>query len=92
MTRVTDWQRQERFRCPGLSLAVYREIVAHLQQVTGVRVELRPQTSQHFHYTQSQIESLVVRYPADGAVEKIKQVEAILACYEKRYGNWQRVD
>jgi len=40
-------------RPPGLPLAVYREVAAHLQQVEGVETGLLPQTAQRFDYTQS---------------------------------------
>jgi len=35
-------------RPPGLPLAVYREVAAHLQQVEGVETGLLPQTAQRF--------------------------------------------
>jgi hypothetical protein len=34
----------------NLPLAVYREITAHLQQVSGVEVQLMSQSSPHFDY------------------------------------------
>lgn len=72
-----------------LPLAVYREVAAHLRQVDGVNVELLPQTSQQFDYTQSQIGGLSIEHshPADaGSHHRVKQ---ILNYYSDRYGSWQ---
>ena len=49
---------QEKIEFPGLPLAVYREIAAHIRQVLGVEVGLIPQTSSEFDYNQSQISGL----------------------------------
>jgi hypothetical protein len=78
--------QQERIRCLGLPLAVYREVAAHLRQVLGLEVCSMPQTSQQFDYNQSQIDSLLISYP----LEKRDRVEAILAYYAQRHGPWQR--
>jgi hypothetical protein len=71
---------------PGLPLAVYREIAAHLRQVEGVEVELARQDSQRFDYNQSQIGSLQIAYPDRDLV----LVEAILSYYDRRYGDCDR--
>lgn len=78
---------QERFHCPKLPLAVYREVAAHLQQVPGVEVEFIPQTSQQFDYTQSQIDSLTIRYGEDFDVGFQERVKGILNYYSQRYDN-----
>ncbi|BAQ65205.1 hypothetical protein [Geminocystis sp. NIES-3709] len=68
-----------------LPLAVYREMVAHLRQVDGVKADLLPQTATDFDYLQSQVGGLRVEYPLseDG---KIK-VKEILAYYENKYSS-----
>jgi hypothetical protein len=75
--------------CPHLPLAVYREVAAHLQQVTGVEVSLLPQRSQKFDYYQSQIGGLQVCYTADATAVSQQRVEQILAYYGDRYGAWE---
>ncbi|MDY7014081.1 MAG: hypothetical protein SVX43_10890 [Cyanobacteriota bacterium] len=78
--------QQEQISCPGLPLAVYREVAAHLRQIAGVEVRLIPQSSPHFDYGQSQIETLWVSYPQDSS----DRLEAILDYYAQRHGSWQR--
>jgi hypothetical protein len=78
--------------CPHLPLAVYREIVAHLRQVTGVEVELLPQQSAKFDYLQSQVGGLRIRYTAAADRASSQRVEQILAYYGDRYGKWQAVE
>jgi hypothetical protein len=73
---------KEKIEFPRLPLAVYREIAAHLSQLEGVEVELIPQSSPHFDYTESQIAGFWVNYAPDNA----QQVEQILAFYRDRYG------
>ena len=73
-----------------MPLAVYREVAAHLRQVSGVEVVLLPQTSEVFDYQQSQIGGLQFHYPSD-ADEGIRQrIEQILQYYGDRYGAWIR--
>lgn len=91
MTQPTDSQQQDRICYPGLALAIYREIAAHLQQVVGVQTKLISQSGPDFSYTQSQIDSLLIQYPVDCPAERRKQVEAILAYYAQHYGQWQPV-
>mgnify|MGYP005847709989 CR=1 FL=1 len=83
-------QRVEyRFQSPRLPLAVYREVAAHLQQIDGVETGLLPQTDPEFDYLQSQVGGMWVRYPSAQAEICQPQVEAILAYYGDRYGNWE---
>jgi hypothetical protein len=86
---VTETKRHsqpQRLSCPGLSLALYREVAAHLRQVEGVTVALITQTATEFDYFHSQIEGLWLSCPL--AVQA--QVEAILQYYAQRHGAWQR--
>lgn len=82
----------DRIRCPGLPLAVYREIAAHLGQVDGVVVELLPQQSQQFDYRLSQIDSLWIKSEPDSDLACREQVQRILAYYSDRYGAWEAVN
>ena len=74
---------------PNLPLAVYREIAAHLRQLTGVEVELLPQTAQTFEYQQSQLGGLAIRYLDTAEPDMQRRVQQILAYYGDRYGDWQ---
>lgn len=76
----------QRLSCGNLSLAIYREVAAHLRQVEGVTVELIPQMATQFSYYHSQIEGLWLWFPP----EVQGQVEAILQYYAQRHGPWQR--
>ncbi|WP_066383750.1 MULTISPECIES: hypothetical protein [unclassified Anabaena] len=76
----------EKIEFPGLPLAVYREIAAHLRQVEGVAVELMPQSSPHFDYYQSQIGGLSISWAANSNSESRQRVQEILAYYQQRYG------
>lgn len=75
---------------PGLPLAVYRELAAHLRQVEGVETGLTPQQSQQFDYNQSQVGNLWIEY-SEAADEAARQrVEQILQYYRERYGRTPR--
>jgi hypothetical protein len=71
---------------PGLPLAVYREIAAHLRQVEGVAAGLIPQSSQQFDYNQSQIGGLWVKYLPNSNSQSRLRVEEILTYYQDRFG------
>jgi hypothetical protein len=73
---------------PRLPLAVYRELAAHLRQVSGVNAGLMPQTSQQFDYTQSQVGGLWIEYATPADAESRRRVEQILHYYGDRYGAW----
>ncbi len=77
--------------CPGLPLAVYREVAAHLRQVEGVQVELLPQLSPTFDYTASQTGGLALCYPPSPSDLMRQQVTAILAHYSDRHPQPWRV-
>lgn len=81
----------DRIRYPGLPLAVYREVAAHLEQVDGVGVELLPQQAQQFDYRLSQIDSLRITGLDDSDSARYQQVQQILAYYSDRYGAWEAV-
>lgn len=75
--------------CPKLPVAVYREVVAHLQQLDSITVDLLPQSAQTFDYSQSQVGGLVLQYTPDANATTVQRVQQILAYYGDRYGNWQ---
>ncbi|MBV6625005.1 MAG: hypothetical protein KI793_19100 [Rivularia sp. (in: Bacteria)] len=69
----------------GLPLTVYREIAAHLGTVTGIKVELIPQTSQEFDYNQSQVDGLWIDYSSNSNSQTRQWVKQILDYYQHRY-------
>jgi len=78
-------------RCPGLPLAVYREICAHLRQCADVRADILAQSATAFDYSQSQAGGL--RLSSTSNMDGVwQQVEAILQHYGARYGPWELVD
>ncbi len=80
-------ETKEKVEFPGLPLAVYREIAAHLRQVEGVEVDLIPQSSQQFDYNQSQIGGLSLSWTVNSGSESRQRVNQILAYYQNRYMN-----
>jgi hypothetical protein len=80
-------ETKEKIEFAGLPLAVYREIAAHLRQIAGVEVDLIPQSSQQFDYSQSQIGGLSISWTANSGLESRQQVNQILAYYQNRYIN-----
>ncbi|OKH20510.1 hypothetical protein NIES593_18530 [Hydrococcus rivularis NIES-593] len=81
---------RERVTYPGLPLAIYREVAAHLRQVLGIKATLIAQDCQQFDYNQSQIGALQVEYPTNLSDRDRQQVEAILAYYARVYSPYQR--
>ena len=80
----------EKLVLKGLPLAVYREVAAHLRQVSGVSVDLETQRSPEFDYHQSQIGVMIIRYPDSLTDTDQQKITAILDFYSNRYGQWQR--
>lgn len=78
-------------QCPGLPLAVYREVAAHLSQVDGVKTGLVAQRSQQFDYNQSQVESVWIQFLDSTTSASQARVEQILAYYGDRYGAWKTI-
>lgn len=83
-------QLRYQIRCSGLSLAVYREVAAHLRQVQGVEAGMIPQNSQQFDYNQSQVGGLWIRYTEASDSASRERVNQILAYYQNRYGAWEQ--
>ena len=82
---------QYQLQSPRLPLAVYREVAAHLRQIEQVETGLLPQNAQEFDYLQSQVGGVWIRYPEAAADRCQPQVEAILAYYGDRYGQWENL-
>lgn len=80
--QTTKWQ----FHIPGLPLAVYREIEAHIRQVKGVNAGLTPQTSPDFDYLQSQVAHLWLELNTDIDPVELKRLQQILDYYRQLYG------
>jgi len=76
---------QEKIEFPGLPLAVYREIAAHLRQVVGVEVGLIPQTSLEFDYNQSQTSGLWILWTPTANAESRERFKQIVAYYQNRF-------
>ena len=81
-----DNQLKYEIQFPGLPLAVYKEIAAHLRQVEGVETGLYPMASQQFDYSQSQVRALWIQYSQTITLENRERVDQILAYYQNRYG------
>ena len=90
MERQTAQLRRYELVCPGLPLAVYREIAAHVRQVEGVDAGLTSQQSDHFDYSQSQVGNLWIQYSTNLHPMCQEQVEKILEYYSSRFGTWIR--
>lgn len=84
--------KSQRLVCPGLPLAVYREVAAHLQQVEAVEVSLLPQLATSFDYAHSQVGGLSLDYTAKADSVTQQRVQQILAYYGGRYGQWQTLE
>jgi len=81
---------QEKVILPRMPLAIYRELSAHLEQLSGVETKLIPQTSSQFDYLESQVGGLIVTYNSSdvinsGGVNCRQQVSEILQYYSDRY-------
>jgi hypothetical protein len=74
-----------------LPLAVYREVAAHLEQISGVRTELIPQQSQEFDYKLSQIDRLRIYHADDLDDASQSLLQQILDYYSDRYSQWEAV-
>lgn len=82
---VSDYgdRRQISYK-PEITLAMYRELASHLEQVDGVSVELIWQGDREFSYLGSQIAGLYLNF-ANALPQQQDLVENIL----NHYGNWQ---
>ena len=71
---------------PEITLAMYRELASHLEQIDGVRVELIGQGNVEFSYLGSQIGGIDLIYlDLASATKQQPLIEKIL----NHYGNWK---
>lgn len=84
--------KQQKLTSPRLPLAVYREIVAHLRQIKGVKAGLIPQNSPDFDYLQSQVGGLWLEYENNLNSDEQQKLEGILAYYAEKYSPWVNYD
>ena len=84
---------KERYTCPQLPLAVYREVAAHLRQVpevnAGLIVKPLRDGEEAFDYYASQIEALWLEYPQELSTQSKHRIQTILDYYGKRYQPWE---
>lgn len=64
-----------------VSLATFRELRSHLQQIPGVQVNLCPAPQATFDYMDSQVEGLEIEYGQVLATREQEQLQAILRAY-----------
>lgn len=82
-------QSSYKISCATLPLVVYRELEAHLRQVSGVEVAVLPQQASHFDYSLSQVGGLHLWFTAVANLDSRRRVDQILAYYSDRYGQWE---
>jgi hypothetical protein len=86
---------------PELPLAVYREVAAHLRQISGISTGLIPhpvgngedsQTKdrQQFDYSQSQVQGLWLEHSQDIDEVSKQRLDDILDYYAQRYRPWEQ--
>lgn len=87
---------------PGLPLAVYLEVVAHLRQVLGISAGLisqpvgdsensQSQEREKFDYDRSQVRGLWLEYSEELDQVSKQRLDEILDYYAQRYRPWQQV-
>jgi hypothetical protein len=69
---------------PEISLAMYRELAAHLEQINGVKVTVVGQKSEVFSYLGSQVAGLDVTVPENLPTSSQGIMRGILG----HYGMW----
>ncbi|NJL89811.1 MAG: hypothetical protein HC916_08470 [Coleofasciculaceae cyanobacterium SM2_1_6] len=78
---------QEKITLPRLPLAVYRELAAHLHQLSGVEATLISQDNRPFDYLESQVAGVIITYNPKVLTSRHtqQQVAEILHYYSDRY-------
>lgn len=93
MQTAGELRQRYQLSCPGLPLAVYREVAALMRQVNGLKAGLKaPGPSLPFDYHGSQVGGLWLEYGEDAKKSDRQQVDRILAYYSDRFGPWQEDD
>ncbi|NJK63054.1 MAG: hypothetical protein HC921_10595 [Synechococcaceae cyanobacterium SM2_3_1] len=70
-------------RYDTLSLAMYRELAAHLLAVEGTHVELQWNQAENFHYQDSQIGALILQISGQTDQELVRRIL-------DHYGTWHQ--
>lgn len=68
---------------PPLSLAMYKELATHLNQVTSVTTNLYGQDAEEFDYNHSQISAISISYG-----QKLEKTEDLVKKILDHYGKW----
>ena len=92
MTQTGTKLKRQQLASPQLPLAIYREIVAHLRQVEGVKANLLVQKATDFDYLQSQVGGLGIESNLDSNPQAQTQIDSILEYYAQKYAPWQSVE
>lgn len=87
-------KQTQQLTCPRLPLGVYREVAAHLRQVTGVEVSLIMRSvegnpTEEFDYYQSQVAAMQIECAEGITKQNRERISAILDYYAQRYFPWQ---
>jgi hypothetical protein len=72
-----------------LPLAVYREVVAHLQQIEGITIVVLPAADREFSYTHSQLGGLEIAGADRLERSDLVRLEQILNYYANRFKPWE---
>jgi hypothetical protein len=102
MQSTEQIKTRQQITSPGLPLAVYREVAAHLRQIAGISADLIShqsvddkdssiQEQQQFDYGQSQIRGLWLEYDKDINEESKQRLDEILDYYAQRYRPWEQL-
>jgi hypothetical protein len=75
---------QQKVTYGNLTLAVYREIAAHLSQIEGIKIVILPQEAEVFDYNQSQVGGLLLEYSPDLDPASLALLQQILSYYGKK--------
>jgi hypothetical protein len=78
-------ETREKIEFANLPLGVYKEVEAHLLQLSGLEVGLIPQSSSEFDYDQSQVSGLWIEWKANADADSREKVKQIVSYYQDRY-------
>ncbi len=70
----------------NLPLAIYLEIAAHLEQVSGITVQIIPENKSNFAYHHSQARGIIIKSIGQLNQDNEKLIESILGYYASLYG------
>jgi len=73
----------------NLPLAIYLEIAAHLEQISGVRVQIVPEDQPKFAYHHSQAKGMIINAAEEISPVQKKLMQSILDYYTSLYGAYR---